>query len=224
VEDQHADRWERLAPLTGIVAVVLWLLAVLILETGDRPGDDASGLEMAAFFEDETGRIFLSYLLWGLGGAFFLWFLGSLRGALAAAEGGVARLSATAFAGGIATVVFALAFPAPEVAGAIRADSSGAVLSPSAAEALFSMGVGFFVAAEVTSTVLLVATALVVLRTRMLPAWLAWASLVFALGLLIFPIGWAVLIFGVPLWTVVVSVLLWRRASASETTAAVIPV
>ena len=34
-----------------------------------------------------------------------------------------------------------------------------------------------------TATVLLAATALVVLRTRVLPAWLAWASLVFAVGL-----------------------------------------
>jgi len=50
----------------------------------------------------------------------------------------------------------------------------------------------------------------------MLPVWLAWASLVFALGLLIFPIGWAVLIFGVPLWTVVVSVLLWRRVRVGD--------
>ena len=206
-------RWERFAPLTGVAAVVLWLIAVLILETGDRPGDDSPAREIATYFDDETGRIFFSFLLWGLGTALFVWFLGSLRGALASAEGGVARVASIAFGAGIGTAVFALAFPATDVAGAIAADSDRGI-SPAAAETLVDLGIGFFVCAEVITAVLFVATALVALRTRVLPVWLAWASIVLAIALFIFPIGWAVLIFGLPLWIIVVSALLFTRGEA----------
>jgi type IV secretory pathway TrbD component len=54
------------------------------------------------------------------------------------------------------------------------------------------------------------------LRTGSLPRWLAWVSLVVALALIILPIGWAALLFGFPLWVLVVSFLLW---SASADTA-----
>jgi hypothetical protein len=44
-----------------------------------------------------------------------------------------------------------------------------------------------------------------------MPRWLAWVSFLFALWLLIPPIGWAGLLLGVPLWTVAVALLLWMR-------------
>jgi hypothetical protein len=57
----------------------------------------------------------------------------------------------------------------------------------------------------------------VVLRTRaVLPRWLAWASLVVALTLLIAPVGWAALIFGFPIWVVIVSVLLWMPGTTAR--------
>ena len=59
----------------------------------------------------------------------------------------------------------------------------------------------------------MIATAVAVLRTGILPRWLAWVSLALALLLLIPPIGWLGLIFGLPLWTLLVSFLLWQRAS-----------
>jgi hypothetical protein len=55
---------------------------------------------------------------------------------------------------------------------------------------------------------------LLYIRTRVLPAWVGWASLVLALVMLIPPIGWAGLLLGFPLWTVLVSVLLWMRPAA----------
>jgi hypothetical protein len=208
-------RWERFAPLTGIVAVVFWIIGVLIIEgLGDSPDDDAPAQEFAAYFEDEMGPIFAGFFFLALGTVFFVWFLGSLRAALVRAEGIPARVASIAFAGGIGTAIFILAFAAPEVAGAIAADSRE--LSPQAAEALWSLEIGFFVAAEFITVVLFLATALVILRTRVFPLWLAWASIVLAVGLLVFPIGWVVLIFGLPLWVLVVSYLLWREPAAVE--------
>jgi hypothetical protein len=211
-------RWERFAPLTGVVAVVFWVIGVLINEVaGDSPDDDAPAEEFAAYFEDETGSIYGGFFFFGLGTLFFLWFLGSLRAALARAEGGVARLASLAFAAGVGTAIFIFGFVAPELAGAIAADNSDRDLSPQTAEALFHIGVGFFAAAEFIAVVLLVATAVLILRTRIFPVWLAWANIVLAIGLLIFPIGWAVLIFGLPLWVLVVSWLLFQRGEVLDT-------
>jgi hypothetical protein len=60
----------------------------------------------------------------------------------------------------------------------------------------------------------LAASALIVLRTGVLPVWMGWLELLIALGLLIVPIGWAFLLFGVPLWLLLASVLLYVRATA----------
>jgi hypothetical protein len=62
--------------------------------------------------------------------------------------------------------------------------------------------------------VLILATGMVVLRTRALPVWLGWVSLGVGLWLLIPPIGWAALISAFPLWVIVVSLLLYRRGEA----------
>jgi hypothetical protein len=210
-------RWERFAPLTGILAVVSWIIGVLITEAvGDSPDDDAGPQEFAAYFENEQGSIFGGAFFFALGTIFFLWFLGSLRAALARAEGGVGRVASIAFAAGIGAAVFLLAIPTPEVAGAIAADNSDRGISPQSAEALWHLGTGFFVGAEFITVVLFLATALLILRTRVFPPWLAWASIVLAIGLLIFPIGWAVLIFGLPLWVLLVSWLLWQRGEALD--------
>jgi hypothetical protein len=69
----------------------------------------------------------------------------------------------------------------------------------------------FFIGAELTAALLIATVGTLFIRTRVLPVWLGWASLVVALWLLIPPIGWAGLLLGVPLWTILVSVLLWMR-------------
>jgi hypothetical protein len=147
--------------------------------------------------------------LWVLGTFFFFWFLGSLRARLAATEGGVQRLTALAFGGGVAAAVFGFAMPGPDMAAAI-ADSAD--LSGQAAVAIRVVSDVFFLGAEMSVAVLLAATGVHALRTGSLPGWLAWVSLVVALTLIILPIGWAALIFAFPLWVLVVSYLLWSAS------------
>lgn len=75
-----------------------------------------------------------------------------------------------------------------------------------------------------TASVLVAATALVVLRTEALPRWLGWLSLAFALWLLIPPLGpaggtpenpavWSgrTALVGVPLWTELTAILIMSR-------------
>jgi anti-sigma factor RsiW len=102
-----------------------------------------------------------------------------------------------------------IASSTPVLAAAAAADA----LEPSAAQALGVVEYAFFIGAEFTGAVLLFATGVLAIRTRVLPAWLGWASLVVALLMLIVvgPIGFIAIVVGLPLWVLVVSVLLWRR-------------
>jgi hypothetical protein len=201
-----AWRWERYAPLAGVAAVVFWIVGFLLFVSTDVEGADTAA-EILAGYKNDEGTILLAAWVFVFGGVLFLWFLGTLRARLRAAEGAPGHLTAVAFAGGIAAAVFLMSLPLGDVSGAL-ADN----LEPAAAQALNEIGTAFFVGAEFSALALVVATALLVLRTGVLPRWLAWVSLLLGLWLLIGPIGWLGLIFGFPLWVIVVSVLLWRQA------------
>jgi hypothetical protein len=201
-------RVDRLGPLAGIVAVVLFVLGVVMIEGGtSTPGDDATPAEYLAYYQNDDSGILWAGVVFQLGAAFFLWFLGALRARLMAAEGPLARLTATAFAGGIAAATCALLLPAADMAGAL----SEGELTPDAAIVFNNLGDAFFLGAEFASAVLVAATGLVILGTRALPRWLGWFSLLLALLLLIAPVGWAGLIFGMPIWTILVSLYLFMR-------------
>ena len=95
-----AERPARHAPLTGIAAVVLWFVSLVIVEgLTNPPSENATPERALAYFNDEEVGIFISSFLFALGSLLFLWFVGSLRAALVAAEGGVARVANIAFAG-----------------------------------------------------------------------------------------------------------------------------
>src|SRR5918994_7213328 len=194
--------WERFAPLAGVLAVVLWVIGTIVRETAVEMKTPTTLLDS---YRNEEGSILLGGFLWLLGTFFFFWFLGSLRSRLAAIEGGVQRLTAIAFGGGVAAAVFGFALPGPDMAAAI---ADGADLSGPAAVAIRVVGDVFFIGAEMSLGVLLAATGVHALRTLSLPRWLGWVSLVIALALIVLPIGWAALLFAVPLWVLYVSYLL----------------
>jgi hypothetical protein len=201
--------WERYAPLTGVLAVVLWVIGIIVFQTSVDSKNPATLLDS---YRNDEGSILLGGFLWLLGTFAFFWFLGSLRARLAAAEGGVLRLTSLAFGGGVAAAIFGFGLPAPEMAAAI---ADGADLSGPAAEAIHVISDVFFIGAEMSAAVLLAATGLHALRTLSFPRWLAWASLVVALALIVLPIGWAALLFAFPLWVLVMS---WLLSSATADT------
>jgi hypothetical protein len=202
-------RWHRLAPLTGVVAVILWAIGIAVLEGADAPDTDARAVEALAYFKNHDDAILAGTFVFMLGGVFFLWFAAFLRAALYRMEGSLGTLASTAYGGAIATGTCALLLPSSQAIGALNNDN----LSPQAAQTLLMLGDTFFYAAELAAAVLLIPTAIVILRARaVLPVWLAWITLVIAVVLLIPPIGWAGLIFGVTLWTILVGLLLYVKA------------
>lgn len=207
--------WERLAALSGVVAVALWVIGIVIQESSNLPGDEAGGDEVLAWFASEENTILAGGFVFMLGVLFFFVFLAALRVRLLEAEGPVGFLTALVFGAGIAAALSLLMLPAPDMSGALSNDE----LTGDAALAVNSLGDMFFLGAELASALLIAAAGLIFIRTRVLPAWLGWASLVVALWLLIPPIGWAGLLLGVPLWTILVSVLLWMRPAGEPVAA-----
>jgi hypothetical protein len=105
------DRYARYAAASGIIATVLIVGAFLGLVLPNAPDTDASATAWASYYVDHGSRLQVGVVVAGVGLFFFAWFLGSIRSALATAEGGQARLTSVAFGGGIlgiATLLVAL--------------------------------------------------------------------------------------------------------------------
>ena len=207
-------RWEeRLAPLDGIAAVVFWVAGVLVLQgPANQPDLDASPAQALLFFTTEERAILVGTFLYMIGTLFFLWFLGLVRTRLVEAEGGSHRLSSIAFAGGVAAAILLLAQPAVHATGAINSDN----LSADAAQVYLGINFAFFYAAELATAVFLLALGLISLRGQPFPRWFGTVSIVYAVCLLIPPIGSAVLVWGFPLWLIVVSLLLATRSRSDS--------
>jgi hypothetical protein len=103
--------WERLGAASGLVATVLFVVAFIIHLGQDPSGnipDIANAADFEGYLDEHEGSLKVQVLLNSIAIVLFLWFLGSLWSNLRAAEGGPARVSAIASAGGIAGAVMVL--------------------------------------------------------------------------------------------------------------------
>jgi hypothetical protein len=204
------DRLERFSALAGLLAAALWTIGVAMIGGGHLglPGGipEESADDVLAHFRQNEDAVVSGGWLFMLGSLAFLWFVGILRGRLLRAEGGTGTFSAIAFAGGIATGVFALGIPAGGVVAALGIDELGA----SEAAALNALEAAFFIGTELAAIVLLAASAAVAIRTAAFPRWWATVSLLLAVWLVIGPIGWLGVLVGLPAWTLITSAVLFR--------------
>jgi hypothetical protein len=206
--------WERYAPLTGLVAVALWVLGAFLLEKDDRP-DGKDTAAFVAWVEQNDTSILAGAIVFGFGTLFFVWMLGSLRAALFAAEGGTGRLATLAFGSGIATAISLMFTYLPHAQAAFDHENT----SDTGVEALVRIGDSFFGGAVLFSIPLLVAVALASFRFGALPRWLAWFSLVLALVMAVPTLGFFGVVVGLPLWVIATSVLLYRPTRSVESPA-----
>ena len=218
-------RWERYAPLSGVKAVVLWVVGIILLTGPGHLGNNSSDAPLSVLSAYVNHHAAIQWGAWFvmLGALAFLWFVGSLRAALFSAEGGTGRLASIAAFGGVATGICVLLAHVPSFAAASTSDN----LTAPGAKALILMDDVFFYGAEFSVAVLFLATAVSIMRWGALPVWLGWVSIVFGVLAVIPPIGWAVVGLGLPLWTLVVSWMLFakgRGAPAGTAPAASTPV
>lgn len=185
-------RWALFGPLT----VALWVAGVFLV-TQHQPGDHATGSRILAFYTSNTNTILIGGWLVMLGCLGFVIFVSGLRQRLTDAVGAASQLPMLSLAGAAMTAVFGMLFAATDVAGAIDKTEIG----PATAATFHHAGDLFFVCAELAAILPLGVVALVALRTRFLPRWWAVLGGLLVVVLVVGPIGWIGLIFGLPVWT-----------------------
>ena len=207
---------------TGIAFAVLAVVALVL--PGTPPKADDSTDKIASFFVDHHSDVLTANLLLGLAGVMFLWFLGSLRSYLRAAEGGEGRLSAAAFGGGV-TGIALLLVGAGLLSGIAFKLSDGAGADPTVVRAFFDASSAVLAMVGFGFAVFFAAASCSAARSGALAPWAYWTGSVVAviqlLGALalvaksgFFATGGA-MGFIAPgtglLWVVAVSVVLMRR-------------
>jgi hypothetical protein len=193
--------------ITGLLAVALWIVGLILL-THNGPADHATGSEILAWYRSDTNTILLGGWLFMLGCLSFVTFLSGLRVRLADVLGASSPLPGLALAGAAIAGVCGMLTAAVDVGGAIDKSDIG----PSTAAAFSHFLDVFFVSAELAAILPVAVVAIAAWRTRVLPRWWAAFSALVAVVLLIGPIGWLGLIFGVPVWMIGTSLLVLLRS------------
>ncbi len=137
------ERWQRFAPLTGVLAVILWILGIALIESAaDTPDDDAAAQAFVDYYEQAGSQLLAGAFVFMVGSALFLWFLGTLRARIHSLEGAAGRLASIVFALGIVIATMSMAMVAPEAGAGLAVEEFGAALEPAAAQTFSFAGTG----------------------------------------------------------------------------------
>jgi hypothetical protein len=200
----------RLLPLGGIVFVVLLLVAIIGLG-GDTPDTNASGAEVASFYDEQNVRQGLGAFVLAATAPFLLFFAASLAGLAWPTElasrviwrrvllGGSFILGAVIM--GLALTHFALA------------DAADQEVAPEAMQALNALDGNAWVSANAALGVMMLGAAGWLLGRVGAYGWLGWAALIFGIALFIPFADFVALILSL-VWIIVVSVMLYREPTA----------
>jgi hypothetical protein len=207
------DNWSRGASLTGVAFTVLVAIGAVL--SGSAPADTASGQAVIAFYLEHGAQQKAAVVVLAFAFVALVFFAGWLRvyfrqqtsrdGLTATALAGAALLAAgqTISAGLAWTLASAPGHLQPAAAQALNVARNDMVITSAAGWLIFS-GV----------------TGLAIIRSQALPSWLGWLSIVIAI-VVVTPAEFAAFL-AFALWTVIVSVLTWRRSrsfgSAEEQT------
>jgi hypothetical protein len=201
-------RWERWSPIAGLVYVVLYAIAIATTpDTGD------TNREILEHYTDEGNRrndMILTFLLAAAALA-FLWFASHLRSLLAAAAPG-STLPTLAIAAGAASASLLAVAAATFGSTSFTYEEGDFALDPNTARLVGSIGYGVFVGSMWMAALLVLATSLVALRTRLLPAWLGWLGIAVVVAL-VFAFVF-VPVFALLIWVALVSLFLLVRPPA----------
>jgi hypothetical protein len=205
----------RWVPGLGVVFAGLVVVATLLK---NAPGGDATDAEWTAYYADSANRREeeLAFLLIGLAGLCFLQFLGSLRGALARAEGEPARITTAAVASGVAFIAIAVSAHAvgTAVSWAVTTYGDDFTVDADTARLLAALSHKLYVISLFAAAGMALATATIALWTRAFPAWLGWLSVLATIAGVLGILGVTGLV--VLAWIVVVSAyLVWPRPATS---------
>jgi hypothetical protein len=205
----------RLWALAGPAAVALWIAGIALINH-DAPGGHATGSRILAWYRSDSDSVVLGGWLFMLGCIGFVSFVAGLRVRLAEAAGQASQLPGLALVGAAMAGVLGMLTAAVDLVGGLDKNDIDAGTA-----ATFHHSVDlFFVGAEMAAILPLAAVAILTWRTRVLPRWWAAFAGLVAVVLVIGPIGWIGLIFGVPLWTLGTSLFVLLRRPETRRQAA----
>jgi hypothetical protein len=209
---------QRWAALGGVAYVVLFVIGVNLIYSGTPDSSSAPG-KVIAYYSDSghRNRINIGWVLAGLGFFALLWFVGALRQAVRRREADDGLLTALTTMGGVVYATLGLAALAVETG--IRTMSDDTYhhqVFPGIVHAGDDVAWVLHASGGAGLATMIIAASLAALRTRAVPTWAAWLSIVvgiLSLALVIF-FPW----FLAAIWILVVSVGLFLRAGRAPAT------
>jgi hypothetical protein len=221
----QSPRWERIALASGIAFMVAQVGALIVFSTTllpRMPAIDAPVAERAAFFAEHGDLLILNNYLLVLPVPFFLVFLGGFYSFLRRNEGSAGALAAIAFAAGI---TMAMVWPLGIVITNVGVEIARGGGDAATVSALDAMAPYTLALSALPKAVMLAASSILILHTRIAQRWIAWAGFLLAgvtlagSGTLmvgdLFPLlGLASLLFYVWIGAVTISLLRGTRSMA----------
>lgn len=173
--------WDRWAAGTGVAYVVFAIIGFFFVPDPPTPATSNEGL--LTFFAENTDELAFQVFFFGLAGISFLWFIGTIAGALRRAENDPAgRLPAIAVAAGAtANGVFI----AGMVCWAAMAASADSVLDQGVVRGFYDLGRFAYTLSGLPAAAFVLAISLGAVRTQFLPAAVGWAGGLLALVLIV---------------------------------------
>jgi hypothetical protein len=199
------------AAVAGGVYSVLAVVGMLLLSR--FPSLDGTEEEITAWFDDSANRSssILGLNLVAVSSIAFLWFVAVIRRRLGDLED---RFFGTVFFGSAIVYVAIWLAGGAVLAGPAMAATVLDSGSVSEASASLAAGVGaglLLVVAPRIQAVFVLTTSTLILRSRILPRWLAIVGYVIAVGMFVFPLVAEPLGLGFPAWVLVVSIVIFLR-------------
>jgi len=196
-------RWALIGPL----AVVLWVVGIILINK-NGPASHATGAQILAWYKSHSDSVTMGAWLFMLGCLCFVSFVAGLRVRLTEAVGRASQLPMLALVGAGMAGLAGILTAGVDLTGGIDKND----IDPATAATLHHSVDLFFVGAELAAILPLAAFAIVAWRTRVVPRWWAAFAGLVALVLIVGPVGWLGLIFGVPLWTLGTSLFVLLRS------------
>ena len=168
----RARQWDRLGASLGVVFVALQLGLGAVL--GGAPALDTPPAEIQRYLLDDGANVLLAATMGTLSAFFFILFLGTLRTFLRTAEGPAGSLGTVAFGAGLVTIALATTAGLPTVA--LAWDDTAALADPGLVQAAWNLNTLALVPIGSSAGAFCLAAALIILRTRVMPAWVGWVG------------------------------------------------
>jgi hypothetical protein len=207
---------KRFLPLSGVVFVVLAVLAIVAVG-GDTPGSDASGAKVLAFYDEHTVRQGIAAFMLAASVPFLVFFGVSLATALSPSDAAPRPVWGRVLVGG--SVLAAAAFSVSAMVHFALADGGDQKVSASALQALNVVDGNTWIALNSGLGVMMLGAAGSLLPRAGAYRWLGWTALVLGIALFIpFADFFALLLTAI--WIIVTSVKLFLERSEAGYTVA----